>query len=360
LLGANFKQVKVHVDAQADQLNCGIRANAFTVGQDIFFRRNQYQPETHAGQKLIAHELVHVMQQSGGNGQAIRQGIAGGVIQRDLKDDQDTVDAAKEKMLESRTPLDNLFRDYSSFLKNYKKNKPDSAFRENSAQGLKHWAEHFDIGAQGSLSELRRIKQQLSTSVAPNFGLHSDATRKARLGVDNTFEPDIAVTRKPLGATRQHRAEEIKGISTAAPKNVDDRLRDAMDQLEESRANTFGAWKAIVYITHPANPWPFDTILDAQGKTAQDIEDACIKKIKDLRKIRARSRIQILVNGINQFDAMGDRIGNGDYRVDLNLDKADQLKKNRTVTGEQAQQSTNKKKKTTFEYPQSPIAHPFE
>ncbi|YAF95386.1 MAG: DUF4157 domain-containing protein [Nodularia sp. CChRGM 3473] len=64
--GADFSGVKVHADAQSDELNQSIQAKAFTTGQDIFFRQGAYNPGTQGGQELIAHELTHVMQQSDG------------------------------------------------------------------------------------------------------------------------------------------------------------------------------------------------------------------------------------------------------------------------------------------------------
>jgi hypothetical protein len=64
--GADFKGVRIHTDAEADALNQDLSARAFTVGKDIFFRQNEYNPGAGEGQKLIAHELTHVVQQSGG------------------------------------------------------------------------------------------------------------------------------------------------------------------------------------------------------------------------------------------------------------------------------------------------------
>jgi hypothetical protein len=61
----DFSQVKVHTDAQSDRLNRSIQAEAFTTGQDIFFRQGVYDPRSRKGQELIAHELTHVMQQNG-------------------------------------------------------------------------------------------------------------------------------------------------------------------------------------------------------------------------------------------------------------------------------------------------------
>lgn len=63
-MGADFSGVKVHTDSNADQLNQSIQAKAFTTGQDIFFRQGEYNPNSQEGQKLIAHELTHTMQQN--------------------------------------------------------------------------------------------------------------------------------------------------------------------------------------------------------------------------------------------------------------------------------------------------------
>ncbi len=61
--GADFSGVNVHTDAQADTLNRSLQARAFTSGQDVFFREGEYNPQSHSGQELIAHELTHVTQQ---------------------------------------------------------------------------------------------------------------------------------------------------------------------------------------------------------------------------------------------------------------------------------------------------------
>jgi hypothetical protein len=64
--GVDFSQVKVHTDGQSDQLNRSIQARAFTTGEDVFFRQGEYNPGSRGGQELLAHELTHVVQQSGG------------------------------------------------------------------------------------------------------------------------------------------------------------------------------------------------------------------------------------------------------------------------------------------------------
>lgn len=62
--GTDFGRVRVHTDSQSDQLNESVQAQAFTTGQDIFFRQGEYQPASTSGQALLAHELTHVLQQT--------------------------------------------------------------------------------------------------------------------------------------------------------------------------------------------------------------------------------------------------------------------------------------------------------
>lgn len=74
----DFSKVRFHDNPYSYQANESLRANAFTVGDNIFFGENKFRPEDSEGQRLIAHELTHTIQQS--NGQKT------GVVQRDYKE----------------------------------------------------------------------------------------------------------------------------------------------------------------------------------------------------------------------------------------------------------------------------------
>jgi Domain of unknown function (DUF4157) len=64
-LESSFESVRIHDGSAADAAARAVRARAFTLGQDIVFAQGEYNPGTDAGRKLLAHELVHVVQQSG-------------------------------------------------------------------------------------------------------------------------------------------------------------------------------------------------------------------------------------------------------------------------------------------------------
>jgi hypothetical protein len=61
----DFSRVRVHTDGLAERSAQDVSANAYTVRHNIVFGAGQFAPETDRGRRLIAHELTHVVQQSG-------------------------------------------------------------------------------------------------------------------------------------------------------------------------------------------------------------------------------------------------------------------------------------------------------
>jgi hypothetical protein len=74
-LGHRFSDVRVHADALAAQSAQAIEAHAYTVGEHLVFGQSRYAPGTQEGRQLIAHELVHTLQQ--------RSAAAPAAVQRD-------------------------------------------------------------------------------------------------------------------------------------------------------------------------------------------------------------------------------------------------------------------------------------
>ncbi len=66
--GHDFSQVRVHLGGVAEQSAREVNAHAYTVGQNIVFGTGQFAPGTHEGRRLLAHELTHVVQQTGAKG----------------------------------------------------------------------------------------------------------------------------------------------------------------------------------------------------------------------------------------------------------------------------------------------------
>jgi hypothetical protein len=98
--GVDFGGVRVHTGAEAAQMSRDLSAQAFTHGQDIYLGAGRYDPGSSAGKRLLAHELTHVIQQTGDRLQAkatrpatfqppVQQQVLmrDGVVQRGWKED---------------------------------------------------------------------------------------------------------------------------------------------------------------------------------------------------------------------------------------------------------------------------------
>lgn len=72
--GRSFRNVRIHTDAAASQAAAERGALALTVGSNVLFRQGQYRPGTMSGDVLLAHELAHTLQQSGGAEIAAHEG----------------------------------------------------------------------------------------------------------------------------------------------------------------------------------------------------------------------------------------------------------------------------------------------
>ncbi|MET9000945.1 DUF4157 domain-containing protein [Amycolatopsis sp. Hca4] len=64
--GADFSDVRVHTDGAAHDSAKSVNAQAYTVGSNIVFQRDKYDPGSDSGKHMLAHELTHVVQQRSG------------------------------------------------------------------------------------------------------------------------------------------------------------------------------------------------------------------------------------------------------------------------------------------------------
>lgn len=82
--GHDFSRVRVHSDTVANRAADRIRASAYTFGSDVVFASGRYAPATASGEKLLAHELTHAVQQQGLAG-AVPQQLGGAATTAELE-----------------------------------------------------------------------------------------------------------------------------------------------------------------------------------------------------------------------------------------------------------------------------------
>jgi len=76
-MGYDFSRVRIHTDAQANQLARSVNARAFAHSRHLVFRSGEYRPDTAFGRHLLAHELTHTIQQGASSASVERASAAG-------------------------------------------------------------------------------------------------------------------------------------------------------------------------------------------------------------------------------------------------------------------------------------------
>jgi len=88
----DLSDVRVHTDDTADKLNRAVSARAFATGSDVYFARGEYNPGSADGDRLIAHELAHTVQQRGATqGGPLSVSTPGDAMEREADDVADSI-----------------------------------------------------------------------------------------------------------------------------------------------------------------------------------------------------------------------------------------------------------------------------
>jgi len=180
--GADFSAVRVHTGSEAADISRQINAKAFTHGQDIYFGAGAYQPATDAGKRLLAHELTHVVQQTG----------AAQRVQRKSLNADDILSAVR------RIP----------FLKNKLENEVrGEAMKTHVDQALKAYQSHF--GDSHKKAPYNRINHAMMLAMA----LDNVAQVIAQELYDPGIHPEIAAKLVKAYEGEIKRALREKGMS---------------------------------------------------------------------------------------------------------------------------------------------------
>jgi hypothetical protein len=103
-LGHDFGDVRVHTDGAAHESAKSVNAHAYTVGSNVVFQRDLYDPSSTAGKTMLAHELTHVVQQR--EGAVDGTPTAGGISVSDPSDRYERAASANaERVMAAPAPV---------------------------------------------------------------------------------------------------------------------------------------------------------------------------------------------------------------------------------------------------------------
>jgi hypothetical protein len=155
---ADFSGVRIHDDPLAAESSRAVNAKAYTVGQDIVFGQGRYAPGTSAGQKLLAHELAHTIQQSQHGLQATAS------LQRTIGDGHDLT-SPRFSLIED---LEAVFDDETKLVKRYQSWRPGC-----SASFVRPWVFSSSLRSRWAL----RSRDSEGRSSVPTGKSTSDCKR---------------------------------------------------------------------------------------------------------------------------------------------------------------------------------------
>lgn len=104
--GQDFSNVRIHTDARAAESASAVQARAYTAGQSVVFGAGEFSPRTHEGQKLLGHELAHVVQQGNSSLATLQRQPAGDDI-----DDTAALERELQSKRSERAMLARMLRD---------------------------------------------------------------------------------------------------------------------------------------------------------------------------------------------------------------------------------------------------------
>ncbi len=173
--GHDFGQVRIHTDDRAAKSAQAANALAYTVRHDVVFDTAHYAPGTLPGQRLLAHELTHLVQQSKGN-------VTG------------TMGKSSPEISSPSDPLEREATRISGSI----------VSSGAGTTGLEAIAPREDISAASGTQLLRQVAPSSAEDVDLELAMPASASMAGSLTIDR-FELDKAIlTKEHLGALSQH------------------------------------------------------------------------------------------------------------------------------------------------------------
>ena len=234
--GEDLSEVRIHHGQEAAELSAEAGANAFTAGRDIYFAEGMYAPQTPEGERLLAHELTHVLQQElPGAEKTDRPGqpedpaeiearqVAGAVLRHDVV--PEIASATRGVHRDDGGPAKAPPDPYGTLLRAFAQSFPDAAkLILSSPAGMKLVKEAETAGVKfAGFAEDGPGKHAWPYTVGDSVYVPK-ARDKVQAASDFLFELNNAVRRPQFAALQTEATKGTKGSLTAkeyAKKNVE-------------------------------------------------------------------------------------------------------------------------------------------
>lgn len=175
-LGYDLSQVRVHTDGRAADSAKAVNALAYTVGHDVVFAQRQFAPESKSGQRLIAHELSHVIHQT-------TEQSAAATLQRDT-------DAAELDRQYSAAVEKEDWQTAAEKLNGFNREDMDARLAKLSSNQIQLLHEgalaNAALGPESQVAQMTRPGRALASSAAPPATVVSNLDQEYAAAIKNS------------------------------------------------------------------------------------------------------------------------------------------------------------------------------
>jgi hypothetical protein len=208
-LGADLSKVRIHTGEESVQLAKELNAQAFTVGNDIYFNSGKYSPESESGKFLLAHELTHTVQQSDSQVISLRRKPDELAFYVDSMGGKSNYEMAKDLNLETwyaGYKFFNLFKEEGIYPGSHPNAYATRVYELqehlNEALGDAYFPHEYitgvleiDISKGPTIISLIGLASRYATDPSNNFGINPDMLKRI-----NTLVSSVEKTPPPLAS----------------------------------------------------------------------------------------------------------------------------------------------------------------
>ena len=242
--GADFSSVNIHTDSKAVQMSEELGAQAFTHGNDVYFNKGKYNPDSKEGKHLLAHELTHTVQQTG-------------MVQKSMEDHPENLQNPENPYFKGNPPLE----------------------KANDNEML------ISTGHKGGyVSEIQKGLLQWNSNSLPKFGADGDFGKETRNAVldfqiDNELNGQEGIVGPETMGTLDNVVVEQKGGKKGGCKSTVNFKKGPF--LSETSAGFFSTAKcpnvtitidAVAQIVEFHNCSTLEISIDHVGRTKRTIK----------------------------------------------------------------------------------------
>ena len=210
--GNDFSQVRVHTDSTAVQMNRDLSAQAFTHGSDIYYSAGK----NPAKDELTAHELTHVVQQTGGKQQNSQV--------RRRHEPESEKESREQEISDKTSAVRSNKESFKQLLKPEQKASADNVAQEQDAQQSSNIAEKEQPQAKQANSNVdsNRAKENKNEPQPQNQPQVEQVNQQQSVGGDTKANQSVGSERQASQAV----AQQADPVSAKDPGQILEQLKN--------------------------------------------------------------------------------------------------------------------------------------